>query len=115
MNLLNKIENQINTKAELPEFQAGDTLIVHYKIREGGKERVQQYQGVVMQRKGHGPLASFTVRKMSSGVGVERIFPIASPFIDKVEVTKHGKVRRKRLYYLRELTGKKARIQEKRK
>ncbi|MCB0397956.1 MAG: 50S ribosomal protein L19, partial [Flavobacteriales bacterium] len=106
MNLLNKIENQANPRAELPEFGPGDTLIVHYKIREGNKERVQQYQGVVLQRKGHGAMESFTVRKMSGSVGVERIFPVASPFIEKIEVTKHGKVRRARLFYLRERTGK---------
>lgn len=98
----------------LPAFKAGDTVTVHYKIKEGNKERVQQFQGVVIQRKGAGSTATFTVRKISNNIGVERIFPVASPFIDKVEVNKHGVVRRARIFYLRELRGKGARITEKR-
>jgi len=114
MNLIKAAENQFRVEKELPEFKAGDTITVHYKIVEGNKERIQQYRGVVLQRKGSGISATFTVRKMSGSVGVERIFPLHSPFIDKIEVNKHGQVRRARIYYFRELTGKKARIQEKR-
>ncbi|MDD4142850.1 MAG: 50S ribosomal protein L19 [Bacteroidales bacterium] len=99
---------------EYPAFQAGDTITVAYRIVEGSKERLQKYQGVVLQRKGEGITATFTVRKMSGNVGVERIFPIASPFIDSIEVNKHGKVRRARIFYLRALKGKKARIKERR-
>lgn len=99
---------------EFPEFQAGDTITVSYKIREGNKERIQAYRGVVIQRKGTGATRTFTVRKMSDSVGVERIFPLLSPFIDSIEVNKKGKVRRARIYYLRNLTGKKARIKERR-
>ena len=95
-----------------PEFKAGDTVNIHYKIKEGEKERIQQFSGVVIQIKGHGASRSFTVRKISNGVGVERIFPFNSPFIDKIELNKRGDVRRARLFYLRNLTGKKARIQE---
>jgi large subunit ribosomal protein L19 len=99
---------------EWPEFGAGDTVTVTIKIREGNKERLQKFQGVVIQRRGKGHTATFTVRKMASGIGVERVFPSASPFIDKIEVNKRGKVRRARIYYLRELTGKAARIKERR-
>ncbi|HNQ38108.1 MAG TPA: 50S ribosomal protein L19 [Prolixibacteraceae bacterium] len=101
-------------KKELPAFGAGDTVTVNYKIREGNKERIQSYRGVVIQIKGKGGTKTFTVRKISGNVGVERIFPMESPFIDGVEINKKGSVRRKRLYYLRSLTGKKARIKEKR-
>ena len=111
--LLKYAEEQLGLKANHPKFKAGDTVTVHYKIKEGEKERVQQYQGVVIQRKGAGITESFTVRKISNSVGVERIFPIHSPFIDKVEINKVGVVRRARLFYLRELTGKAARITEK--
>ena len=96
----------------LPSFKAGDTITVTYKIKEETKERLQNYHGVVIQRRGSGSTETFTVRKISNGVGVERIFPIASPFIDSIEVNKRGKVRRARIFYLRELTGKKARIKE---
>ena len=99
---------------EHPQFKAGDTITVHYKIREGNKERIQNYRGVVIQVKGQGITKTFTVRKMSGSIGVERIFPLYSPFIDLIEVNKKGIVRRAKLYYLRELTGKKARIKEKR-
>ncbi|MBL7882687.1 MAG: 50S ribosomal protein L19 [Bacteroidia bacterium] len=112
-NLMKFVEEQLIPKANHPKFKAGDTVTVHYKIKEGDKERVQQYQGVVIQRKNAGPTESFTVRKMSNGVGVERVFPVNSPYIDKVELNKVGIVRRARLYYLRDLTGKAARIKEK--
>lgn len=111
--LLQYVEEQLVTKNNLPTFKAGDTVTVHYKIKEGDKERVQMYQGVVIQRKNSGAVESFTVRKMSNGVGVERIFPVNSPFIEKIDVNKVGVVRRARIYYLRALTGKKARIEEK--
>ena len=93
---------------------AGDTVTVTIKIKEGNKERLQAFQGVVIQRRGSGSTETFTVRKMASGVGVERIFPISSPFIEKIEVNKRGRVRRARIYYLRERTGKSARIKERR-
>jgi large subunit ribosomal protein L19 len=111
--LLKYAEEQLSVKSNHPKFKAGDTVTVHYKIKEGDKERIQQYQGVVIQRKGAGVTESFTVRKMSNGVGVERVFPVNSPYIDKVEVAKIGVVRRARLFYLRNLTGKAARIEEK--
>ena len=100
--------------AEFPEFKAGDTITVTYRIKEGDKERLQKFRGVVIQISGMDPFTkTFTVRKMASGVGVERIFPFQSPFIDSIEVNKYGKVRRARIFYLRDLTGKKARIREK--
>ena len=111
--LLKYAEEQLTAKANHPKFKAGDTVTVHYKIKEGEKERVQQYQGVVIQRKGAGTTESFTVRKMSNGIGVERVFPVNSPYIDKVEINKVGVVRKARLFYLRGLTGKAARIEEK--
>ena len=113
MNLLEYAESQLITKSTHPDFKGGDTVTVHYKIKEGEKERVQMYTGVVLQRRGHGPVESFTVRKMSNGIGVERIFPVNSPFIEKIDIKKKGVVLRARIFYLRELTGKKARIQEK--
>ena len=115
MDLVKFVEEQVITKNEVPSFKSGDTVSVHYKIREGNKERVQVYQGVVIQRNGAGTNETFTVRKMSNGVGVERIFPINSPNIEKVEVNSYGKVRRAKLFYLRELTGKAARIKSLRK
>ena len=114
MDLIKEAENQFRVEKEFPEFRAGDTVTVHYKIVEGNKERIQQYRGVVLQKKGSGMGATFTVRKMSGNIGVERIFPLNSPFIDKIEINKLGHVRRARIYYFRGLTGKKARIQEKR-
>ena len=113
MELLKVVEEQYSLKREWPKFNSGDTVTVSYKIVEGNKERIQQFRGVVIQRKGAGISATFTVRKMSGNIGVERIFPVESPFIDKVEVNKRGRVRRARIYYVRELTGKKARIKEK--
>ena len=114
MDLMKVVEKEYVTENKFPVFNAGDTITVHYKIREGGKERIQQFRGTVIQKKGSGNTATFTVRKMSGNVGVERIFPVISPFIDQIEVNKRGHVRRARIYYLRGLTGKKARIQEKR-
>ncbi|WP_026897447.1 50S ribosomal protein L19 [Daejeonella oryzae] len=114
MDLVKFVEEQLAAKKEVPAFKAGDTVSVHYKIREGNKERIQIYQGVVIQRNSAGVNETFTVRKMSNGVGVERIFPINSPNIDKIDVNNHGKVRRAKLFYLRELTGKAARIKSKR-
>jgi large subunit ribosomal protein L19 len=101
-------------KSEVPEFRAGDTIKVHVRVIEGEKERIQIFQGVVISRKGGGSRETFTVRKMSGGIGVERIFPLHSPVIDKIEVVRHGKVRRAKLYYLRKLRGKAARIEERR-
>ena len=100
-------------KKEFPEFKAGDTVTVTYKIKEGDKERLQNFKGVCLQRRGAGATQTFTVRKISNGVGVERIFPLNSPFIEKISLDKVGKVRRARIFYLRDLTGKKARIKEK--
>ena len=97
-----------------PKFKSGDTVTVAYRIKEGNKERIQQYRGVVIKIAGHGDGKRFTVRKMSENIGVERIFPLNSPFIDSITLNKVGKVRRAKLYYLRKLTGKKARIKEKR-
>ncbi len=99
---------------EIPAFKSGDTITVTYKIVEGNKERLQSFRGVVIQIKGRGMTKMFTIRKISNGVGVERIFPLYSPHIEKIELNKVGVVRRARIYYLRELTGKKARIKEKR-
>ena len=113
MDIVRQIANKINEVKELANFNAGDTITVSYKIKEGEKERIQQFQGVVIQRRGSGPTATFTVRKMSSGVGVEGIFPVSSPFIDDITVNKRGKVRRARIFYMRERTGKSARIKEK--
>ncbi len=111
--LLDYVKKQLTPGANHPKFKAGDTITVSYKIKEGDKERIQQFTGVVIQRKNEQATASFTVRKMSNGVGVERIFPLSSPFIDKIEVNKVGIVRRAKLFYLRERTGKAARIREK--
>ena len=113
MDFIKKIEASQLT-AETPEFNAGDNVTVYYKIKEGNKERIQPFQGTVIQRRGAGSTDTFTVRKISSGIGVERIFPLHSPLIDHVTVNRRGKVRRARIFYLRQLTGKKARIKEKR-
>ena len=114
MDLIKFVESEFAVETELPKFGAGDTVTVRYKIREGSKERIQNFRGVVIQLRGSGNTKTFTVRKMSGNTGVERIFPLYSPFIDGIEINKRGSVRRKRLFYLRELTGKKARIKEKR-
>ena len=112
--LIKIAEEAYATGKQHPEFRAGDTITVAYKIVEGNKERVQLYRGVVIKIQGHGDKKRFTVRKRSGTVGVERIFPLESPNIESIEVNKYGKVRRAKLYYLRELTGKKARIKERR-
>jgi large subunit ribosomal protein L19 len=101
-------------REDLPEFDAGDTVAVHVKVREGDKERIQVFQGVVIAKRGAGINKTFTVRKVSYGIGVERIFPLYSPNIEKIEVVRRGKVRRAKLYYLRKLSGKAARIEERR-
>ncbi|MFD2742600.1 MULTISPECIES: 50S ribosomal protein L19 [Sphingobacterium] len=114
MDLVKFVEEQAVAKNEIPAFKAGDTISVHYKIREGNKERVQVYQGVVIQLNSEGANATFTVRKISNSIGVERIFPVNSPNIDKIVVNSYGKVRRAKLFYLRGLTGKAARIKSRR-
>ena len=115
MDLIKVAEASFATEQkEMPTFKSGDTITVSYKIIEGSKERVQQYRGVVIKIVGHGDKKRFTVRKISENIGVERVFPMNSPFISNVEVNKYGKVRRAKLYYLRNLTGKKARIKERR-
>ena len=114
MDLIKVAEEAFATGKQHPEFGPGDTITVAYRIKEGNKERIQQYRGVVIKINGEGSKKRFTVRKMSDNIGVERIFPLYSPHIDKIEVNKVGVVRRARIYYLRNLTGKKARIKEKR-
>lgn len=114
MDLIKVAEEAFATGKQHPDFQPGDTITVAYRIKEGNKERIQQYRGVVIRISGEGSKKRFTVRKMSDNIGVERIFPIESPFIDSITVNKYGKVRRAKLYYLRSLTGKKARIKERR-
>ncbi|MFW5700040.1 MAG: 50S ribosomal protein L19 [Bacteroidota bacterium] len=114
MEIMNFVQDVLTEKKEAPAFKAGDTITVHYKIREGNKERIQPFQGVVIQRRGTGATETFTVRKISGNIGVERIFPIQSPFIEKIELNRRGAVRRARIFYLRALRGKKARIKEKR-
>ena len=113
MNNLLEIERPY-LKDGMPEFRAGDTVRVHVRVIEGNKERIQVFQGVVIGRRGGGSRESFTVRKISGGIGVERVFPLHSPSIDKIEVQRRGKVRRAKLYYLRALRGKAARIEERR-
>jgi len=113
MDRIKEIANEVNEIKQWPSFSAGDTITITYKIKEGNKERLQSFQGTVIQRKGSGMTETFTIRKMSGGTGVERIFPISSPFIEKIVVNKEGSVRRARLFYLRERTGKSARIKEK--
>jgi large subunit ribosomal protein L19 len=113
-NVIKLVQEAMWEQKEVPDFKSGDTITVSYKIIEGNKERVQSFRGVVIQIKGSGMTKMFTIRKISNGVGVERIFPLYSPHIDNIEVNKRGVVRRARIYYLRNLTGKKARIKEKR-
>ena len=112
--LIKIAEEAFATGKQHPDFKAGDTVTVAYKIVEGNKERIQLYRGVVIKIAGHQEKRRFTVRKMSGTVGVERIFPIESPNIESIEINKYGKVRRAKLYYLRKLTGKRARIKERR-
>lgn len=114
MDLIKVAEEAFATGKQHPDFQPGDTITVAYRIKEGNKERIQQYRGVVIRISGDGNKRRFTVRKISDNIGVERIFPLESPFIDSIVVNKYGKVRRAKLYYLRGLTGKKARIKERR-
>ena len=110
--LVKFVQDEFVTKKEFPKFGAGDTITVYYEIREGEKVRTQFFRGVVLQRKGSGSSETFTIRKMSGTIGVERIFPMNLPALQKIEVNKAGKVRRARIYYFRGLTGKKARIKE---
>ncbi len=109
-----QVATKEQVRTDLPEFRVGDTVKVHYKIKEGNKERIQVFQGIVIQRRGAGISKTFTVRKVSNGVGVERIFPASSPLIAKLEVVRYGHVRRAKLYYLRTAKGKSARIKERR-
>ncbi len=113
MSLMDRIEKE-QMRLDMPDFRPGDSVRVHVKIREAGKERVQAFEGVVTRRRGEGLRSTFTVRKVSYGVGVERTFPLHSPMIEFVELVQRGRVRRARLYYLRKLRGKAARIQERR-
>lgn len=112
MEELIKLIEAEHVRDEVPEFKAGDTLNVHVRIVEGDKERIQVFKGVCLQRRGQGATETFTVRKISGGVGVERIFPLHSPIIEKIEVLRRGKVRRARIFYIREKIGKKARIKD---
>lgn len=111
MDILQVIGNE-KIRTDIPEFDPGDEIAVHFKVIEGDKQRVQVFRGICIQRRGSGPNATFTVRKISGGVGVERIFPLHSPFITKIECLKKGRVRRAKLFYLRKLSGKAARIDE---
>jgi large subunit ribosomal protein L19 len=113
MNTLDALDAE-SLRSDIPDFRPGDTLKVHVRVIEGSRERVQIFQGVAIRRQGGGVRETFTVRKISYGVGVERTFPVHSPSIDKIEVVTHGKVRRAKLYYLRDLRGKAARIKERR-
>ncbi len=110
--LVKFVQDEFVTRKDLPEFGAGDTITVYYEIKEGNKTRTQFFRGVVLQRRGTGSSETFTIRKMSGSIGVERIFPINLPALQKIEVNKRGKVRRARIFYFRGLTGKKARIKE---
>ena len=112
-NIIREVQEEVTVKNDIPDFKAGSTITVHYKIKEGNKERIQSFQGVVIQRKGSGATETFTIRKMSGNVGVERIIPMRSPFIEKIDVNKVGAVRRARIYYFRDRRGKSARIREK--
>jgi large subunit ribosomal protein L19 len=113
METIRQIEREM-VRLDLPAFATGDTVKVHVKIKEGEKERIQAFQGVVISKRGGGTGATFTVRKVSYGIGVERIFPLHSPVIDKIDVVTRGRVRRSKIYYLRKLRGKAARIKERR-
>lgn len=113
MGTLSQIEKE-TMRLDLPDFAAGDTVKVHVKIKEGEKERIQAFQGVVISKRARSVNSTFTVRKVSYGIGVERIFPLHSPFISNIEVINRGRVRRSKIYYLRKLRGKAARIKERR-
>ncbi|MBT8181356.1 MAG: 50S ribosomal protein L19 [Eudoraea sp.] len=110
--LITFVENEFVPKKEFPQFASGDTITVYYEIKEGEKTRTQFFKGVVIQRRGTGATETFTIRKMSGTIGVERIFPVNMPALQKIEINKKGKVRRARIFYFRGLTGKKARIKE---
>ncbi len=112
MDLINYVHEQMTPAKDLPAFRPGDNISVAYTIKEGAKERVQKFKGDVIQINGTGATKTFTVRKISNGVGVERIFPFSSPIINEIEVLKRGKVRRAKLYYLRDVVGKKSKIKE---
>ncbi len=112
MELIKYVENQLLDTSKIPTFESGDTIVVSYKIIEGNKERIQDFRGDVINVRGEGKTKSFTVRKISGGIGVERIFPFGSPNITEIKVVKKGHVRRAKLFYLRNLSGKKARIKE---
>lgn len=112
LDLVKFVQDEFVTKKDLPEFKAGDTITVYYEIKEGEKTRTQFFKGVVIQKRGSGLTETFTIRKMSGNVGVERIFPVNLPALQKVEVNQRGKVRRARIFYFRGLTGKKAKIKE---
>mgnify|MGYP001158365945 FL=1 len=112
MDIIKTISNELTPAKEIPNFKAGDNITVYYTIKEGEKQRTQFFKGDVIQRRGSGSTETFTIRKISHSIGVERIFPVNSPLIEKIEVNKKGKVRRARIFYLRKLTGKKARIKE---
>ena len=114
MDIIKTISNELTPAKEIPNFKAGDNITVYYTIKEGEKQRTQFFKGDVIQRRGSGSTETFTIRKISHSIGVERIFPVNSPLIEKIEVNKKGKVRRARIFYLRNLTGKSARIKEKR-
>lgn len=114
MSLVSEIQKELTEVKDFPSFSAGDTVSVSYRIVEGNKERIQQFQGVILQRRGSGTTETFTIRKMSGNVGVERIFPVSSPYIQTIKILKKGSVRRARIFYFRERTGKSARIKEKR-
>ena len=114
MDAISFVHQQVSKQKEFPKFRAGDTVAVDYIITEGEKSRIQQFRGDVIQIKGEGLTKTFTVRKISNAIGVERIFPMSSPSIDKITIVKRGKVRRSRLFYLRDRVGKKARIKERR-
>lgn len=110
--ILNHVRDTYSKTLECPDFNAGDTVTVEYLIREGEKTRPQRFQGVILQRSGSGATETFTIRKMSGGIGVERIFSMSNPNLTSITINKHGLVRRARIFYLRERTGKKARIKE---
>jgi len=113
-NLLDFVQNEMVSKKDFPNFSAGDTITVYYEIKEGEKTRTQFFKGVVIQKRGSSSTETFTIRKMSGAIGVERIFPVNMPALQKIELNQRGKVRRARIYYFRELTGKKAKIKERR-
>jgi len=114
MDLLKYVQDSFIPRNEFPEFGAGDTITVYYTIKEGDKTRTQHFKGIVLQRRGIGATETFTIRKMSGTFGVERIFPLNNPNLEKIEINKTGKVRRARIFYQRERTGKSARIKERR-